>query len=201
MSFINELDITEQEEELAKLVKASKFECHVTTVFLARRGKVTLNFRRITSSGAAYSYLTVSWTHSFPQPFGFHVLPSGNWNVSDVSFGGSLFKKACRLNTAVELLENNKASYSVAAKAQLEKRVSELETEVKEKEAEVEQWKASALKAKAKLHELRDQIASAQQLFKDELPQIEVPTQAGPSTPTKPNDAIFKSWTGDGNVD
>ncbi|AUD08117.1 hypothetical protein [Red clover torradovirus 1] len=204
MSFINSLDITEEEEQQAQIISRTKFLCNVSTSLFSIPAKVVLDFRKINERGVQYSYLRVEWKHSIPQPLGFHILPSGNWKVTDVSFGGTLFKKACRLDTAVRLLEENKSSLVDPSKvSKLEARVAELEKLLESAEDNARAWEASATKAKGKLHALRASIAEVEKAIENSPPQPAVQDEPTPSQskPTTSNADLFKSWAGDGNVD
>ncbi|AIT59086.1 hypothetical protein [Motherwort yellow mottle virus] len=205
MSFINTLDISEEEAEQRQIVLNSRFRCVVSTDLLTIPACVALDFRKVVNQNQSYSYLRVEWKHNFPQPFGFHVLPSGNWNVSGVSFSGALFKRASRLETAIKLLEENKASAAGSSStSKLRKQVSDLEAELELLKEENIKLKASAAKAKAKLHKLREEIADSVKSSRagddpEQNPKSTSPQQQ--ELPEKSNQDLFKSWAGDGNVD
>lgn len=204
MSFINSLDITEEEEQQLETLARTRFLCNVSTSLLSIPAKVVLDFRKVNERGTQYSYLRVEWNHSIPQPFGFHVLPSGNWKVSNVSFGGTLFKKACRLDTAVRLLEENKSSLVDQSKVKkLEDQIADLQRQLEGSENNSRAWEASALKAKAKLHDLRASIAEVEKAAHDSpsTPKIQDEPQPNSAKPTSSNVDLFKSWAGDGSVD
>nr|AVD98644.1 putative 22.6 kDa protein [Red clover torradovirus 1] len=204
MSFINNLDISEEEEHQLQIVSRSKFLCNVSTSLFSIPAKVVLDFRKVNERGIEYSYLRVEWRHSIPQPLGFHVLPSGNWNVTNVSFGGTLFKKACRLDTAVKLLEEHKSSLVDTGKVRkLEERIAELEKLLESAEDNARAWEASAVKAKGKLHALRASIAEIEKAAENSppLPPIQDEPSTSKSKPPASNADLFKSWAGDGNVD
>ncbi|AHA85558.1 ORF1 [Carrot torradovirus 1] len=202
MSFVNDLDISEEESEFQRVIASSRFKCIVSTELLSLPAKVVLDFRRITETGTQFSILRVEWRHTFPQPFGFHVLPSGNWNVSGVRFSGSLVRKACRLQTVEKVLESNKSQLSGGSS---KSKVAVLEQQVKQLTADLEEARKSAAKAKAKLHELRNTITTA----KEQAESLDASPNAlpDPVTPSSRNnnnggnDSLFKSWADTGNAD
>ncbi|AGR55591.1 hypothetical protein CGV09_s2gp1 [Lettuce necrotic leaf curl virus] len=211
MNFINALDISEKEDEELTALRHSKFKCNAVSKLASVPARVQLDFRRTNEKGNTYSYLSVSWSHSIPQPFGLHIIPNGQWDISKVTFGGALFRKACRLHTAIDVLERNKHSLTdpkklaelqalVEAKDEI---ITQKDLELQAKEAEIERLSASAAKAKGKLHDLRKIFADAQALATpiDESSESRQEDEAGPSNKPSNNDALFKSWVGDGDVD
>uniref|UniRef100_A0AAT9JJ65 Uncharacterized protein n=1 Tax=Lake cress torradovirus TaxID=3115804 RepID=A0AAT9JJ65_9SECO len=207
MSFINNLDIEEEESEFQNTLANTQFKCIASNKLLGLKAGISLEFRCRNPRGAWYTILGVSWNHNFPQPFGLHVIPSGTWDIHNVRLTGSLVSKACRLAAAQGVLERNKASFASAGQvAILKKQVSELKEEIERLEEEVDRAQASATKAKRKLHALRDSLEESKLEVVDKGKAIELPKQAElPSSsnplPKKPNDDIFKSWSADGSVD
>lgn len=205
MSFIRDLNITPEEQEEQIRVAESKFVCETVSELLAFPARLSLTFSVIKPNGTSYTYLKVSWAHSVPQPFGVHVIPSGRWNVSRVQFSGALFKRACRLNTAIKTINQGKGDLfaSPSRVSELEQEIVTLRDLVSSKDSEIERLQASASKAKAKLHDLRNLLDSYKQ------PNESVPTidkgkapQASTSAEAQPSNAdIFKAWLGDGNTD
>lgn len=208
MSFINNLDIEEEESEFQNTLANTQFKCIASNKLLGLKAGISLEFRCRNSRGAWYTILGVSWNHNFPQPFGLHVIPSGTWDIHNVRLSGSLVSKACRLAAAQGVLERNKSAFASAGRVNiLEKQVSDLKEEVARLEEEVDKAQASANKAKKKLRALRESLESevAPQLIDkgksiEKTPHTEEPSSSE-SKPKKPNDDIFKSWSADGLVD
>nr|BBH72271.1 ORF1 [Carrot torradovirus 1] len=197
MSFINSLDIGKEETEFQQTISRSKFKCVVSTEKLSLSARTALDFRRVTEEGTQFSLLRVEWKHSFPQPFGFHVLSSGNWNVSEVRFSGALVRKACRLHTVEKVLEENKEKFSTRESyKKLEKAFAILKSDL-----EYEQDRAN--KAEAKLKKLLEEIATAkeQAAVASIEPAPKVQAEASTSSDGISNDSLFKSWADSGNAD
>nr|QJX15641.1 ORF1 [Carrot torradovirus 1] len=201
MSFVRGLDISEEEAEFQRTIASSSFLCVVSSELLTVPAKTVLDFRRV-ESGVQYSVLRVEWRHKFPQPFGFHILPSGSWNVSGVRFGGSLVRRACRLQTVEKVLESNKGKLSGSA---YKEKVASLEEQIATLHLELEKAQASASKAKAKLKALREVISSAKEQAEVLTQGVDIPTAKEdiPSTSQNngSNDSLFKSWADSGNAD
>ncbi|UBS89878.1 hypothetical protein [Codonopsis torradovirus A] len=202
MSFIDSLDISEEEEALQHLTRSSEFKCVAVSKLLAVPAKVSLDFRRVwykQKKKCSYSFLRVEWTHSVAQPFGVHVIPSGEWGVSNVAFSGVLSRKAAQLNTVAKLLEENKSKFKEGDSGALAEENKNLKQEVANLEEQLQKAKESAAKAKGKLHQLREDIKQLEN--KSAAAQDEPSTSEERPKQSGTNAGIFRSWASDGNVD
>ncbi|UTI93310.1 ORF1 [Fleabane torradovirus] len=208
MSFLNQLDISEETEEFQRTIRNQEFKCIAANKLLSLGAGLSLNFCARTPQGNYTSIIKIDWKHRIPQPFGFHVIPSGDWKVTEVQLSGALVRKACRLDTAARVLESHKETFAKAGKvADLEEEITLLKTQITELTTQFQQAQASAIKAKEKLHKLRDQLQQVTEKGKNVSfdSQPNSPADPQPSSSSKPvtknNNDLFQSWAGDGTID
>nr|UZN89644.1 hypothetical protein [Cassava torrado-like virus 2] len=180
MSFIDSLDISEEENKFYKSLN-TKFDwccdCSVSNSLFG--SSPTCSFVATNKqTGKSSVVLTVEWTHSVPQLVG-HTILSGRWSVSDVKFSGSIVESANRLNTVRSVIGNyfRKAKQPQlelpsAREAELQLRISQLQNQAEAQNLANQNLQKSLLAEQEHVKLLTLQVESLQQSLK--LKDIEI---------------------------